>query len=173
MSLSQTNSPTGSKFNVRGQVYVQTGAFFHPMSNDREVRVLELDTTCPDCSEPFQATASMRQIKARQLVRRCPTCRKIHKGPVPVVASAVRKAVKKKPTGRKARTKPRRPPAVRETAPPERTVALEIRPVDLRQDEAPAMALYQDMLGMLNDEPMDSTPPPVSDSYRDALQMLD
>lgn len=46
-------SPTGSRFKVRGQIYIQTGAFFHPMSNDREVRVLELATTCADCEQPF------------------------------------------------------------------------------------------------------------------------
>jgi hypothetical protein len=80
--VKRTNTPTGSKFTVRGQVYIQTGAFFHPMSNDREVRVLELDTTCPECSETFQATASMRQIRTRQLVRRCQVCRELHSGPV-------------------------------------------------------------------------------------------
>jgi hypothetical protein len=90
---------------VRGQLYLQTGAFFHPMSNNHEVRVLELDTTCPDCSETFQATASMRQIRTRQLVRRCPTCREIHSGPVKMRPAApkpaARKSKRKATTGRK------------------------------------------------------------------------
>ena len=47
----QRPTTTGSKFTVRGQVYIQTGAFFHAMSNDREVRVLELERLCPDCSQ--------------------------------------------------------------------------------------------------------------------------
>jgi hypothetical protein len=89
--MRRANTPTGSKFTVRGQVYVQTGAFYHPMSNNREVRVLELDTTCPECSQTFQATASMRQISTRQLVRRCPECRKIHTGPVPIVKAQAKK----------------------------------------------------------------------------------
>jgi hypothetical protein len=97
--MRRTNTPTGSKFTVRGQVYVQTGAFFHPMSNDREVRVLELDTTCPECSQTFQATASMRQISTRQLVRRCSECRKIHTGPVVMPAP--------KPCRRGSKAKPR------------------------------------------------------------------
>jgi hypothetical protein len=80
--MRRTNTPTGAKFTVRGQVYIKTGAFFHEMSNGREVRVLELRTTCPECSGAFQATASMRQISTRQLIRRCPSCRKIHSGPV-------------------------------------------------------------------------------------------
>jgi hypothetical protein len=173
MSNSRTSSPLGSKFTVRGQVYVQTGAFFHPMSNNREVRVLELDTTCPDCSEPFQATASMRQIKARQLIRRCPACRKIHIGPVAIVARAPRRAVKKKTPGPKTQTRSRRPSAVREATPPERITLLEIRPVDLQLGESPATALYRSVLGMLDDEPADVAPPSVVDSYRNALEMLD
>ena len=80
--MRRTNTPTGSKFTVRGQVYIQTGAFYHAMGNGREVRVLELQSTCPECSDVFQATASMRQISTRQLVRRCRSCRKIHFGPV-------------------------------------------------------------------------------------------
>src|SRR6266849_2607809 len=80
--MRRTNTITGAKFTVRSQVYVQTGAFYHAMGNGREVRVLELRTTCPECSGTFQATASMRQISTRQLVRRCPSCRKIHSGPV-------------------------------------------------------------------------------------------
>ena len=106
--MRRKNTTTGSKFTVRGQVYIQTGAFFHPMSNDREVRVLELDTTCPECSQTFQTTASMRQISTRQLVRRCPECRKIHSGPVPIVTRAAHKT-RKKPPGRKVRKLSRRP----------------------------------------------------------------
>jgi predicted Zn finger-like uncharacterized protein len=166
-------SPTGSKFTVRGQVYVQTGAFFHPMGNDREVRVLELATTCPECSAPFQATASMRQIKTRQLVRRCPRCRHVHTGPVPIVAPAARKA-RKKPTGPKARKPSRRPPAVvREFEPRERITLLEIRPVDKQPGETPVTALYKSVLGML-DEPAE--PPAESEQHqrwRDALSALD
>jgi hypothetical protein len=70
--MRRANTPTGSKFTVRGQVYLQTGAFYHTMGNDREVRVLELRTACPECGDSFQATASMRQISTRQLVRRLP-----------------------------------------------------------------------------------------------------
>src|SRR5207253_969621 len=81
-NLKRTNTPTGSKFTVRGQVYIQTGSFYHDMGGGREVRVLELDTKCPECGNCFQATASMRQISTRQLVRRCPARRKIHFGPV-------------------------------------------------------------------------------------------
>jgi hypothetical protein len=101
--MRRTNTPTGSKFTVRGQVYVQTGAFFHAMGNDREVRVLELDTTCPECSQTFQATASMRQISTRQLVRRCRECRKTHTGPVVMPAP--------KPSHPAPRSKPQRPAA--------------------------------------------------------------
>jgi hypothetical protein len=162
-------STTGSKFTVRGQVYIQTGAFYHSMSNDREVRVLELATTCPECSAPFQATASMRQIKTRQLVRRCPECRKIHTGPVPIVAPAARKA-KKKPAGRKNRRLPRRPRAIRESEPPSRVTLLEIRPVDLQPGETPAVTLYRSVLGMMDDDPV---PQPPVDGWRDALKALD
>lgn len=162
-------STTGSRFIVRGQTYIQVGAFFHAMSNDREVRVLELATTCPECSAPFQATASMRQIKTRQLVRRCPECRKIHTGPVPIVAP-VRKAVKNKATGRKARKLPQRPRAIRESEPPSRVTLLEIRPVDIQPGETPAVALYRSVLGMMDD---DAELPSSVDNYRDALGMVD
>jgi hypothetical protein len=173
MSVSRANSPTGSKFTVRGQVYVQTGAFFHTMSNDREIRILELETVCPDCGGPFQATASMRQIKTRQMVRRCPGCRKIHKGPVPAVAtSTVRKSVKKKTSGRRARTKPRWRPAVVPERSPSRITLLEVRPVELQPGETSATALYRSVLGMLDDEPAGAASSPV-DSYRDVMQMLD
>jgi hypothetical protein len=96
-------STTGTKFTVRGQAYVQTGAFFHPMSNDREVRVLELRSTCPECPEAFQVTASMRQIQTRQLIRRCPSCRKIHFGPVKLPPPVKRKPARKATIGRKPR----------------------------------------------------------------------
>jgi hypothetical protein len=105
--MSRAKSTTGSKFTVRGQVYVQTGAFYHTLANGHEVRVLELDTTCPECSETFQATASMRQIKTRQLIRRCPRCRKIHTGPVAMPPApqkpAARKSKWKATPGRKRR----------------------------------------------------------------------
>jgi hypothetical protein len=95
--MRRTNTTTGSKFTVRGQVYIQTGAFYHAMGNGREVRVLELRSTCPECSDVFQATASMRQISTRQLVRRCPSCRKIHFGPVaaPQTSERARKVIGK------------------------------------------------------------------------------
>src|ERR1700722_7531167 len=99
--MRRTNTPTGSKFTVRGQIYIQTGAFYHAMGNGRDVRVLELDTTCPEWSRTFQATASMRQISTRQLVRRCPECRKIHTGPVVMPAP--------KPSRPAPRSKPQRP----------------------------------------------------------------
>jgi hypothetical protein len=95
--MRRKNTTTGSKFTVRGQIYIQTGAFFHPMGNGREVRVLELDTTCPECSQTFQVTASMRQISTRQLVRRCPECRKIHTGPVPIAKPGAHSAGKSPP----------------------------------------------------------------------------
>jgi predicted Zn finger-like uncharacterized protein len=122
-----TPSTTGSHFTVRGQLYVQTGAFFHAMSNDREVRVLELATTCPECAGPFRVTASMRQIKTRQLVRRCPTCRKIHTGPVSIAKPVARKTVKKKAPGRKMPAASRRL-AVRKFEPPAQITLVEIRP---------------------------------------------
>jgi hypothetical protein len=95
--MRRKNTTPGSKFTVRGQVYIQTGAFYHPISKDREVRVLELDTTCPECSQTFQTTASLRQISTRQLVRRCPECRKIHSGPVPIAMPAAQRARKNTP----------------------------------------------------------------------------
>ena len=64
--MRRTDTTTGAKFTVRGQVYVQTGHFYHTMGNDREVRVLKLQTSCPECSQPFEVTASMRQISTRQ-----------------------------------------------------------------------------------------------------------
>ena len=163
-----TPSPTGSKFTVRGQVYIQTGAFFHAMSNDREVRVLELATNCPDCSEQFTATASMRQIKTRQLVRRCPSCRKIRSGPVAIPAPVKRKAAKGKPPGRKARPVSRRP-ATREIEPAAKITLLEIRPVDVLPGDAPAAAL-QLALSNMNGP---AEPPTCMDTYRDRLGMLD
>src|ERR1700733_14533070 len=101
--MRRTNTNSGAKFTVRGQVYIQTGAFFHTMGNNREGRVLELDTACPECSQTFQVTASMRQISTRQLVRRCRECRKTHTGPVVVPAE--------KPNRRASRSKPQRPAA--------------------------------------------------------------
>jgi hypothetical protein len=171
--MRRTNSPTGSKFTVRGQVYIQTGAFYHSMSNDREVRILELRTTCPECADNFAVTASMRQISTRQLVRRCPACRKIHTGPVPIVALAVRKAAKKKTPGRKARTSSPRPHAVRQNDPPSRITLLEIQSVSLQPGETPATALYRSVLGM-TDEPAET--PAASEQRqlcRDAFRDLD
>jgi hypothetical protein len=136
--MRRANTPTGSKFTVRGQVYIQTGAFFHPMSYDREVRVLELDTTCPECGDSFQATASIRQISTRQLVRRCPVCREIHSGPVKLAPgppkAATRKSTRKATTDRKqGKVRRRRTAAVAtaatilaQTEPPE--PARQVRP---------------------------------------------
>lgn len=100
--MRRKDTTTGAKFTVRGQVYIQTGAFYHAMSNDREVRVLELRTTCPECTDVFQATASMRQISTRQLVRRCPSCRKVHSGPVAAAAPPVRAGKSTRKTARAA-----------------------------------------------------------------------
>jgi hypothetical protein len=133
-NMRRTNTPTGSKFTVRGQVYIQTGAFYHAMGNGRDVRVLELRTTCPECSDDFQATASMRQIGTRQLVRRCPSCRKIHSGPV-VIPEAV--APKSRP--RVAKSKRHRT-AVSAPAAPGAPVASQTAVPDS----------YLDRLGMLN-----------------------
>jgi hypothetical protein len=166
-----TLSPTGSKFTVRGQAYIQTGAFFHALSDTREVRVLELATTCPDCAGPFQVTASMRQIKTRQLVRRCPSCRKIRSGPVAIAAPVPRKAAKRKPTGRKARPASRRP-ATRDFEPAAKITLLEVRSVDVLPGETPAVAL-QHALAEVLDEP--AAPPAGMEQHqwRDALGMLD
>jgi hypothetical protein len=163
-------STPGSKFTVRGQAYVQTGAFFHTMRTGYEVRVLELATTCPECAEPFDATASLRQIRTRQLVRRCPACRKVHTGPVPIVTPAARKAVKKKTPGRKARKASRRPAAACESAPSDRITLLEVRPVSLQPGETPATALYRSVLGM-TDEP--AAEAEQHQRLRDALSDLD
>jgi hypothetical protein len=113
-TLKRTNTTTGAKFTVRGQVYIQTGAFYHAMGNGRDVRVLELRTTCPECSDVFHATASVRQISTRQLVRRCPRCRKIHSGPVVMpetVAPAPRRRVSKPKPHRPAVSAPAAPSA--------------------------------------------------------------
>lgn len=80
--MRRTNTQDGAKFTVRGQRYIQTGSFWHTMPSDREVRVLELKTDCPECGDAFEVTASLRQIEARILNRRCPHCRKVHSGPV-------------------------------------------------------------------------------------------
>jgi hypothetical protein len=162
-----TPSATGTKFTVRGQVYIQTGAFFHAMSNDREVRVLELETTCPDCSQPFQATASMRQIKTRQLVRRCPTCRKIHTGPVSTAKPVARKSAKKKTTGRKTPAAPRRP-AVRSFESTAHITLLEIRPVDVLPGETPVATVS----GAL-DGPAEPPVDVAQRQWRDVSGMLD
>lgn len=158
-----TPSTTGSKFTVRGQVYIQTGAFFHTMSNEREVRVLELATTCPECAAPFQATASMRQIKTRQLVRRCPTCRKIRSGPVSIATPVTRRAAKKKTPGRKMTTAPRRPAS--------KITLLEIRPVDVLPGETPAAAMQRALSSAL-DGPAEP-PADLSSRWSDTLGTLD
>jgi hypothetical protein len=163
-------STPGSKFTVRGQVYIQTGAFFHAMSNDREVRVLELDTTCPECAGPFQVTASMRQIKTRQLVRRCPSCRKIRSGPVAIAAPVPRKTAKKKTPGRKTRPAPQRHVA-RKFEPPAQITLLEIRPVDVLPGETPAAAMQRALSG--TDAPAEPPADLEQRQWRDALGMLD
>jgi hypothetical protein len=164
-----TLSPTGSKFTVRGQVYIQTGAFFHAMSNDREVRVLELATNCPECAGPFQVTASITQIRKKELVRRCPACRKIRSGPVAIAAPVPRKAAKKKTTGRKARrASPRL--ATREFEPAAKITLLEIRPVDVLPGETSAAALQRALSGL--DGPAEPPPDLEQQQYRDALGML-
>jgi hypothetical protein len=152
-------------------VYVQTGAFFHALSNYREVRVLELETTCPNCACPFQATASMRQIKTRQLVRRCPTCRKIHTGPVSTAKPIARKSAKKKTTGRK-RPAASRGPAVRNFERPAHITHLEIRPVDVRPGETPAAAM-QRALSRLLDGPAEPPADMAQRQWCDVSGMLD
>lgn len=162
--MRRTDTTTGAKFTVRGQVYIQTGHFYHTMGNDREVRVLELRTSCPQCSQPFDVTASMRQISTRQLVRRCPRCRKIHTGPVSPAKLIARKPVKKKPIGRKTLAAPRRPPA--------QITLLEIRPVDVLPGETSATAMQRALAKALDG----STEPPADfkqHQYRDTLEILD
>jgi hypothetical protein len=117
LRMQRTNTTTGAKFTVRGQVYIQTGHFYHTMGDAREVRVLELRTSCPECSQPFEVTASLRQISTRQLVRRCPRCRKIYFGPV-----VMPEAVAPKRSRRVSKTKPHRP-AVSASAAPSAHVA--------------------------------------------------
>jgi hypothetical protein len=152
------------------------------MSDAREVRVLELATTCPDCSGPFQVTASMRQIKTRQLVRRCPSCRKIRSGPVAIAAPVPRKAAKrKKAPGRKARRASRRP-ATREFEPGGGLTLIEVRPVDVLPGETPAATL-QRALAQVLDRPAPvgpsearhalAWPLSIMDSYKNVLGMLD
>jgi predicted Zn finger-like uncharacterized protein len=151
-------------------MYIQTGAFFHAMSNDREVRVLELATTCPECAGPFQVTASMTQIRKRELVRRCPACRQIHTGPVSIAEPPPRKPVKKKPIGRKTRPASRRHGA-REFEPPAQITLLEIRPVDVLPGETPAAAMQRALSGM--DGPAEPPADLEQHQWRDALGMLD
>jgi hypothetical protein len=92
------------------------------MGNGREVRVLELQSACPECGDAFQATASMRQISTRQLVRRCPSCRKIHSGPVAAAPTPersrklIRKGARKATPGRKREKVQRRPIAAQPEA---------------------------------------------------------
>jgi hypothetical protein len=169
-NMRRTDTTTDAKFTVRGQVYIQTGHFYHSMGNDREVRVLELRTSCPECSQPFDVTASMRQISTRQLVRRCPRCRKIHTGPVSLAKLVARKPVKKKATGRKARRASRRP-AAREFEPPGKITLLEIRPVDVLPGETPAAAMQRALSGM--DGPAESPAESERSRWRDALGLLD
>jgi hypothetical protein len=133
-NMRRTNTPTGSKFTVRGQVYVQTGAFYHEMGNGREVRVLELQSACPECGDSFPATASMRQISTRQLVRRCPACREIHSGPV-----VMPEAVAPKPRRRVSKAKSHRP-AVSAPAAPTAPVA----------PQAAVLESYMERLAMLD-----------------------
>jgi hypothetical protein len=115
--MRRTNTPTGSKFTVRGQTYIQTGAFYHSMGNGREVRVLELQSACPECGDSFPATASMRQISTPQLVRRCPACREIYSGPVAAAPTPARKSTRKTANpGRKRGKVQRRPIAARPAA---------------------------------------------------------
>jgi hypothetical protein len=132
------------------------------MSDDREVRVLELRTSCPECSQPFDVTASMRQISTRQLVRRCPRCRKIHTGPVSPAKLIARKSVKKKPIGRKTPAVPRRPAS--------KITLLEIRSVDVLPGETPA-AMQRALSSM--DGPAEAPTDLVQHPYRDTLGALD
>jgi hypothetical protein len=125
-------------------------AFFHTAGSGREVRVLELDTNCPDCSDTFQATASLRQIRTRQLIRRCPRCRKLHTGPVampPVDPKArvgkARRVARRSKGGETVRRKTKR--AERKstrTAAPARPCAPAAPAVD--------MDTYRNSLGMLD-----------------------
>jgi hypothetical protein len=72
----------GYRFTTRGQRYIQTGQFWHEMPSGHEVRILELESICPECGTTFELTASRGQIRKRQLVRRCVPCRALCKGPV-------------------------------------------------------------------------------------------
>jgi hypothetical protein len=169
-NMRRTDTAAGAKFTVRGQVYIQTGHFYHTMGNDREVRVLELRTSCPECSQPFDVTASMRQISTRQLVRRCPRCRKIHTGPVSPAKLIAPKPVKNKTPGRKTPAASRRL-AIRSFEPPAQITLLEIRPVDVLPGETPAAAMQRALSSM--DGPAEAPTDLVQPRWPDALGMLD
>ena len=108
-AMRRTDTEAGAKFRVRGQTYIQSGHFYYEMESGHEVRILELDTDCPECGASFVVTASLRQIEHRILNRRCERCRKIHHGPVDAGKIKARKA-KKEARGRVRRRKTSAPP---------------------------------------------------------------
>ena len=129
--MTRSNTQPGAKFTVRGQRYTQTESFFHTMRSGDEVRILELDSQCPECGGMFRTTATMRQIRSRALVRRCERCRLLYRGRVEMPpAKATAKAKSKRRTLRRAGTVRRRdggtPPAAEApSSPKERREALE------------------------------------------------
>jgi hypothetical protein len=93
-AMRRTNTQTGAKFTVRGQPYIQVGSFPLDMECGHTIRILELETDCPECGATFDLTATLRQIERRILNRRCERCRKTHRGPVDVRKIEQRKARK-------------------------------------------------------------------------------
>lgn len=91
-AMRRTNTQTGAKFTVRGQPYIQVGSFLHEMECGHTIRILDLETDCPECGATFDLTATLRQIEHRILNRRCERCRKTHRGPVDVRKIEQRKA---------------------------------------------------------------------------------
>ena len=158
-------SVPGTKFRVRGQLYVTTGHFYHTTSNDREVRVLELASICPECAEPFAATASMRQIRTRQLVRRCPACRRFHTGPVSPTKLVARRPVEQQIIGRAAPAAPRPCASARKLKPAQIKIT-EIGSKDGSPGETATV-----MQRVLSNTDRSAEPP--TESVHDALNMLD
>lgn len=161
--MRRTDTEAGAKFRVRGQTYIQTGSFHHEMESGHMVRILELDTDCPECGTTFDLTATLRQIEHRILNRRCARCRKVHRGPVDVRKIEQRKAKKKArervrrrrtsmpPTPSKSRpTKPARVPAGAVSNPSRRQPPACVPPAPIASAEAlETLDVYRVALGMI------------------------
>jgi ribosomal protein S27AE len=161
--MRRTDTEAGAKFRVRGQTYIQSGHFYYEMESGHEVRILELDTDCPECGASFVVTASLRQIEHRILNRRCERCRKIHRGPVDVGKIKERKAKKEArgrvrrrqttalpPPGKSPPTKLAAPPAGAVSSAPERqlpapTATAPATPATVLED----LDAYRRALGMM------------------------